>query len=109
LTQDKKQSRGKLQREKKRKQREGGAPDEASKTKADAAKDSKSANVASTEKPGKKAKLVKPPKKQKVDKEEETFSNLVETYKQAFAAPAVDEKTAAANKKSEKKERRWFE
>lgn len=107
--QDKKQSRGKLQREKKRKQREGGAPDEASKAKADDAKDSKSANVASTEKLKGKAKLVKPPKKQKVDKEEETFTNLVETYKQAFAAPAVDEKTAEANKKSEKKERRWFE
>jgi nucleolar protein 4 len=108
--QEKKQSRGKLQREKKRKQREGGAPVEASKTKADDAKDSKSASVVSTEKAGKgKAKLAKPPKKQKIDKEEETFTNLVETYKQAFAAPVVDEKQAAANKKSEKKERRWFE
>jgi nucleolar protein 4 len=104
----KKKHRGALQRERKRKQREGGAPVEPNKSTNDTPTESKNSAVVSTEKPARSVKPIKPPKKQKIDKEEDTFTKLVETYTKAFAGTAEEEKQGA-NKKSEKKDRRWFE
>jgi hypothetical protein len=54
--------------------------------------------------------MLKPPKKRKVDKEDETFTKLVDTYKQAFAGAVVGEKQAYTQQGEKKKEDgRWFE
>lgn len=100
---EKKKSRGAAQREKKRKQHEYGE-DATDQSPSD--KEADTAIAAPASEPSvKKVKGVKPPKKQKVDKEEENFSKLVESYKQQAIAimGTTDDSTTV------KSGRRWFE
>lgn len=105
-----KKSRGALQRDKKRKQREqsdGTSPSSPELLDEVAQSTKKQTQVERVERA--KNKTVKPLKKRKkkVDKEEENFSKMVETYKQTFAGSADTATTAEAL--SEKDGKRWFE
>jgi nucleolar protein 4 len=100
---EKKQSRGALQREKKRK-----AKDEIVVVKPVAKV--RAVPKAPVQAAAPKVKLVKPPKKRKLDSEEQTFERLVQSYTESFSSTiktADDEEQA--NVKPKKSEKRWFE
>jgi nucleolar protein 4 len=106
---EKNKSRGKKQREKKRKQLESGEPEQSIDTK------NKTKEVVAgleipveSEKP--KMKAIKPQKKQKIDKDEAKFTELVESYKRSFAATSEETATVEVSKeKANSQEKRWFE
>jgi hypothetical protein len=102
-------SRGSLQREKKRKQRESGDGEEdvdALKKQAYiAAKRELKLQRAEEKEAAKKVKPIKPPKKKKkVDKEDESFDKLVDSYRAGF-----QEEPKAINARAAVEEKRWFE
>lgn len=114
--QPKKKSRGSLQRERKRKQRESGEdPNEAEQIKvaiAQAKKVRREARIAAEkEKKAIERKGVKPPKKKKQsDKEEESFDNMVDSYRSTIG-DLGDAKASkgVTNPREAVKEKRWFE
>jgi nucleolar protein 4 len=100
-----KQSRGQRQRERKRERPEGGLLDSAQADKVTKApvepsvQDTKPKIVPKAAKPSK--------KKRKVDKDEEKFSELLDTYKESFLPESEATEKSATSSKSPKK--RWFE
>jgi len=110
-----KQSRGAKQRERKRKQLEEGGDDAATtaqspstnnKSKQEGATSSSATMPPAEDKTERrKAKGVKPPKKRRVDKAEENFTKLMDSYKQEAVATVSSGEKAAAKKKG----KRWFE
>jgi hypothetical protein len=110
----KKKSRGAIQREKKRKQKEA-------LERGEAIEESKPSDETERRKPSKasvetkrKVKPVKPPKKKrKVDKEDQNFENLVDSYRKAFSGmPDPNKEDSGASSKAQsrpKREKRWFE
>jgi hypothetical protein len=98
----KKKSRGKLQREKKRKQREGGTTGEEVLDE-DTAVPASTHDKQSAHRSADSVKKVKPPKKKrKADKEDEKFESLVDTYRTAFS-------NAVGSTTSKQDGKRWFE
>jgi hypothetical protein len=112
-----KMSRGKLQREKKRKKRESGEEEAEEKAKLEAqamreakkeyreqkAEEKEAAQAA-------KGKGIKPPKKKKkVNKEEQVFDKMVDTYRSTFDGINKAAADASSNPRADVKEKRWFE
>lgn len=109
--QQKKKKRGALQRERKRKQRESLEKGQDSNA-IDQCVDSSTAPV--EHEPRQKVKSVKPPKKKrKVDKEEQNFENLVDSYRKAFTGVSEPNETSASastsSRPKKKADKRWFE
>jgi hypothetical protein len=102
-----KKSRGAIQREKKRQQAESTERGDALEPQK-VPEESKRQYSSVDESP--KVKIVKPPKKKrKVDKEEQDFDKLVDTYRAAFSsAPKVEADVSSRTKRPAEK-KRWYD
>jgi hypothetical protein len=102
-----KKSRGAIQRKKKRQQAESterGDPLQPQKV----SEESKRQHSSLDENP--KVKLVKPQKKKrKVDKEEQDFEKLVDTYRSAFSSAPNADSNVSSRTESPAEKRRWYD
>ncbi len=109
----KKKSRGALQREKKRKMKEEGSSekdqilDEKVVTKKPKITEEDSTSSSGDKEKSTKKKGIKPPKKQKLDKDESAFQDMIRSYKKAFAGGSQTKEEKSV--RSEITKKRWFE
>ena len=111
---EKKKSRGALQREKKRARKEAGEEDNSPKSELDSEK-IKTNNEAHDSKVKKNMpKLMKPQKKRKIDSEENKLEDMIRSYKEAFTGGASkplspNESNIKTKSREAVTKRRWFE